>query len=77
METNPFISPITDRLQSIEEKLDKLLSSPPKQTRISAPEYIKQQHISRQTFYNRAARGMYQTEKIGGRNYILIDSIKV
>lgn len=75
-----FAKVFADRLMAIErmeQKLDKVLNAPPKPTRISAPDYIRQENISRQTFYNRAERGMFQIEKIGGRNYVVIDTIKV
>jgi hypothetical protein len=81
METNliaNFLEQIQkiEKLDSIEKKLDQLLSSPHVPGRISATDYIREQGITRQTFYNRAAKGLFTYEKIGGRNYIIRDSLK-
>lgn len=68
---------LDQRLQAIEQKLERLLTNPTKRTRIPAPEFIKASGFTRQTFYNRQAKGLFQTEKIGGRVYVLTESVKV
>lgn len=57
------------------DQLEKAKLSVPE--RIPFPEFCKQASITRPTGYHWAERGLIRMEKIGGRNFVLADSISV
>jgi Mor family transcriptional regulator len=57
------------------EQLEKVKLSVPE--RIPFPEFLKQEGITRPTGYKWAQRGLIRMEKIGGRNFVLADSISI
>lgn len=75
--SNPF--------QELNEKLDKVLNridaieskSNAKPKRISLPEFCQRQGISRVTAYAWHNKGLIELEKIGGRRFILEDSVSI
>jgi hypothetical protein len=74
--SNPF--------ELITQKLDTLLLEVEsiKRARTDVPnflplsEYCIREGVTRPTCYNRAARGLIQLQKFGGRQYVKIDSIQ-
>lgn len=75
---NPFEEIITklDELITICNRILLLLGNPVKQ-KIPFKEFCKEYEISRPTAYAWHDKGLIKIEKIGGRNYVLIDSISV
>ena len=57
------------------DQLEKTKLSVPE--RIPFPEFCKQASITRPTGYHWAQRGLIRMEKIGGRNFVLADSISI
>lgn len=57
------------------EQLEKVKLSVPE--RIPFTDFLKEAKISRPTGYHWANRGLIRIEKIGGRNFVLADSISV
>jgi hypothetical protein len=57
------------------DQLEKVKLSVPE--RIPFPEFCKQASITRPTGYHWAQRGLIRMEKIGGRNFVLADSISI
>lgn len=45
--------------------------------RIPFPDFCKEANITRPTGYHWAERGLIRMEKIGGRNFVLADSISI
>lgn len=39
--------------------------------------YCEQESISRPTAYARASKGLIELQKVGGKNYVLLDSIQL
>lgn len=78
-EINPIIKPVYDQLQAVLERLDSMteLGSSKSSKKIPFSEFCKQENIARTTCYNWAERGLIKLEKIGGRQYVLSDSISV
>jgi hypothetical protein len=61
-------------LQRIDQ-LEKAKLSVPE--RIPFPEFCKEANITRPTAYHWHERGLIRIEKIGGRNFVLADSISL
>ncbi len=57
------------------EQLEKVKLSVPE--RIPFPEFCKEANITRPTAYHWHERGLIRIEKIGGRNFVLADSISL
>ena len=76
-----FMNVLDEILQEVKnlnsriEQLEKVRSSEP--NRIPFPDFCKQREITRPTGYAWAEKKLIQTEKIGGRLYVLGDSITV
>jgi hypothetical protein len=75
--TNPFeeilqeIKAVNDRLTILEKKTS------PGPTRIPFSQFCKENNISRPTGYAWDDRGLIKTEVIGGRRFVLSESILV
>jgi hypothetical protein len=76
---NPFEEIITklDEIILTNNKILLLLNSPTEHKKIPFSIFCKENHITRQTGYAWRDRGLIKVEKIGGRNYVLTDSIQV
>lgn len=81
METNPF-QILSDKLDDIIKRLDALTRHggtakmlPNEPNLISFPEFCKAENISRQTGYNWEKQGLIRRVKVGGRQYVELDSI--
>jgi len=57
------------------DQLEKAKLSVPE--RIPFPEFCKEANITRPTAYHWHERGLIRIEKIGGRNFVLADSISI
>lgn len=66
---------ILEKLNSIEKRLDGLQNPRPSKT--AFPDFCKEKNISRPTGYAWADKGLIRLEKIGGRQYVLLDSVAV
>jgi len=73
-----ILDELTENLSKALQRIDQLekvkLSVP---ERIPFPEFCKQASITRPTAYHWHERGLIRIEKIGGRNFVLADSISV
>ena len=68
--------------EDLSKKIDIILSQlaelkRPSPTRISFSDFCKDYGITRPTGYAWAERGLIKLEKIGGRNFVPIDSISI
>ena len=57
------------------DQLEKVKLSVPQ--RIPFPDFCREANITRPTGYHWAERGLIRMEKIGGRNFVLADSISI
>ncbi|MBT1698242.1 hypothetical protein KK083_15220 [Fulvivirgaceae bacterium PWU4] len=74
---NPF-EEITQKLDTLIKDVAELKKNGPCQpSRITFTEFCKSQNITRPTGYAWADRGLIKMEKIGGRNFVISDSILV
>jgi len=71
-EFNRKLDETNKRLEAIEKKL-----VPAAPTRIPFSDFLKEKDISRPTGYAWRDRGIIKLEKIGGRQFVLSDSIIV
>lgn len=73
-----ILDQITESLTLVNSRLEALesikLSVP---ERVSFPDFCRRAEISRPTAYHWAERNLIKIEKIGGRNFVLVDSISV
>lgn len=75
MEGNPF-QILSDKLDYIISRLDGILESPiSKPSLMSLPAFCKKEGISRVTCYSWAQKGILKLTKIGGRQFVELDSI--
>lgn len=75
---NPFeeLNTKIDEILAINHRLLEALKNPTQQ-KISFKDFCTQYKISRPTAYSWNERGLIRIEKVGGRNYVLIDSISI
>lgn len=78
MMDNPFelINTKLDKLLDMNARILEALKNPTQQ-KIPFKDFCTQYKISRPTAYSWNERGLIRIEKVGGRNYVLIDSISV
>jgi len=71
-----ILDELTENLSSALKRIEALeggkLSVP---DRLSFPDFCKRAEITRPTAYAWAERNLIKIEKIGGRNFVLVDSI--
>lgn len=76
-EVNPILHPLVKMLVEMRDEISAIktsgIAAPVK--RIPFPDYCKQENITRPTGYKRAEKGLIELEKIGGRQYVRVDSI--
>lgn len=76
---NPFEEIITklDQILLTNERILLLLNTPIQRKKIPFSVFCKENGITRPTAYAWRDRGLIKIEKVGGRNYVLTDSILV
>lgn len=75
--SNPF-EEINSKLDVLIEEVAKLKgAAKPTPLKITFTEFCRINNITRQTGYSWASRGLIKIEKVGSRNFVPLDSVKV
>ncbi len=67
---------ILEKLNSIQQEIENLKGRPAP-TRIALKDFCQERGISRPTAYSWDQKGLIQMEKIGGRQFVALNSISV
>lgn len=68
---------IIDKLNSVLQEIETLKSGRPAPTRIPLKDFCSERNISRPTAYAWNERGLIRMERVGGRQFIALNSITV
>jgi hypothetical protein len=72
-----ILDELLQQVQQLHKKVDVLQDQiVNKPTRLTFTEYCRREGITRPTGYKRAELGLIELEKIGGRQYVVADTIQ-
>lgn len=68
---------ILEKLNSVLQQIETLKSGRPAPTRIPLKDFCSERNISRPTAYAWNERGLIKMERVGGRQFVALNSITV